>query len=77
LDLSGLGSGPMEGSYEHGNKFLSVIIFCTNLEKLSDWRLLKKNSALRTYCGMFAQSKKCGARETVIDSGLLWNNIRF
>jgi hypothetical protein len=29
------------------------------------------------YCGIFAQSKNCGARETSIANEQLWNNIRF
>jgi hypothetical protein len=29
------------------------------------------------YCGIFAQSKNCGARETAVARERLWDNIRF
>jgi hypothetical protein len=29
------------------------------------------------YCGIFAQSKNCGARETAVANEWLWNNFRF
>jgi hypothetical protein len=41
--------------------------------------LNKKPQALyaKKYCGIFAQSKNCGARETAVASKRLWNNISF
>jgi hypothetical protein len=29
------------------------------------------------YCGIFAESKKCGARETAVASKRFWDNIHF
>jgi hypothetical protein len=37
--------GQMEGSCEHGNESSGSIKFSELLEQLSDWRLLKQDSA--------------------------------
>jgi hypothetical protein len=29
------------------------------------------------HCGIFAQTKNCGARETAVADERLWNNFRF
>jgi hypothetical protein len=45
LDTSGSGYGPVEVSCEHGNEPSGSIKCWIILEQLSDWRLLKKDSA--------------------------------
>jgi hypothetical protein len=40
-------------------------------------RFLTILSHFSLYCGIFAQSKKCGARKTAVASERLSNNIRF
>jgi hypothetical protein len=46
------------------------------IEKNTDMAIAR-NSLRWGYCGIFAQSKNCGARETAADNEWLWNNIRF
>jgi hypothetical protein len=46
LDLSGSGWRPVEGSCEHGNELSGFVKCCEILEKLINWWLLKKDSAL-------------------------------
>jgi hypothetical protein len=45
LDFSGSRQGPVDGPCGHGNESSSSIKRWEILEGLSDWRLLKKDSA--------------------------------
>jgi hypothetical protein len=45
LNRSGSGKGPVDGSCEHGNESSGSMKCWEILEYLSDWRLLKKDSA--------------------------------
>jgi hypothetical protein len=49
LDSFGSGYGPVEGYCEHGSEPLGSIKYFKFLEYLSDWFLLKKDSALWNY----------------------------
>jgi hypothetical protein len=48
LNLSGSGVGPVEDICEHGNELSGSIKFWEIIKWLRDWRILKKDSALRS-----------------------------